>query len=269
MGDINQAGLDLVKKWEGFYPNAYDDGEGVWTIGFGTVRWDMKTPVKKGDTITKEEAERQLIKEMQRVEDAIDASVTAPINPNEYASFCAIFYNIGIGWCTGHGHQQATFIKDFNRGRKDLVPGGMLKFVHGANSGKAYQGLLNRRRDEVKLFLTPVEAEAPHPEDKPIPEVPMPQAVAPKPVSTIQVAKDSQTVKVASGGILAALLQGWAWLTGAVKDAGPEIVSNQQALSPFDALFKAMKANVGGLMAIIVIASLVVVIIRRINQERA
>jgi len=51
--DISQRGLDLIKKWEAFYAHAYDDGEGVWTIGWGTIRWDLKTPVKKGDVITR------------------------------------------------------------------------------------------------------------------------------------------------------------------------------------------------------------------------
>src|SRR4030067_35825 len=77
--DISHRGLDLIKKWEAFYAHAYDDGEGVWTIGWGTIRWDLKTPVKKGDVITREEAERQLRKELQRVEDAVDSAVRVPL----------------------------------------------------------------------------------------------------------------------------------------------------------------------------------------------
>ncbi len=270
--DISPAGLDLIKKWEGFYPNAYDDGEGVWTIGYGTVRWDLKTPVKKGDSITKEEAERQLRKELQRVEDAIDESIKQPINQCEFDSFCATFYNIGTGWCTGKGHQQATFVKNFNAGRKDLVPAGMLQFTRGANSGKVYQGLLNRRRDEVKLFLSPAVAVAPHDETKPVPDEPMPQAVAPAPVSVVKTVKTSQTIK---GAILAALafladkaVSAYDWLFSVAKEAGPEVLSLKTAVGPFDALFGLLKASMPLVLGALTIAGIWIVIARRISAAK-
>lgn len=30
---INKAGIDLIKKWEGFKAEAYRDAVGIWTIG--------------------------------------------------------------------------------------------------------------------------------------------------------------------------------------------------------------------------------------------
>jgi len=47
---ISNRGKDLIKRFEGFRLEAYDDGAGVWTIGYG------HTPAYCGQTITKENA---------------------------------------------------------------------------------------------------------------------------------------------------------------------------------------------------------------------
>ena len=232
--ETNQAGIDLIKKWEGFYANAYDDGEGVFTIGYGTTRWDLKTPVKKGDKITEEEAERQLRKELQRVDDAIDKSVNVNLNANEHSSLACWGYNVGIGWITGEGHQQATLIKEINKGNSRCVPSELLKFVHGANTGKVYKGLLNRRKDEIRLWLTPCEDA--------VLEEPMPQAVTESRPAIVETAKDSKTVRWGIGAFVSwiglQVSDAYHWVFGVIKDTGPEIISLKTQLSPFDPLLK-------------------------------
>jgi lysozyme len=273
MGEINQKGIELIEKWEGFYAHAYDDGEGVWTIGFGTTRWDLKTPVKKGDKITRERAEQQLRIELQRVQDAIDTSVHVPLSSNEYSCLCSVFYNIGTGWCTGRGHAQATFIKDLNRGRKDLVPGGILKFTRGANSGKHYAGLLNRRKDEVKLWLTPDESEhlvipVADGDDTQVPAA-MPQAVAPSAGSIAKAAKESWTIRGAATAVVGTLVSAWEWLFGAAKEAGTEIVAIKEAAGPFDALWTSLHANMAGIAAGVVLIGCTIVIVRRLQAAHS
>jgi lysozyme len=265
--NINQAGTSLIEKWEGFYDHAYDDGEGVWTIGYGTTRWDMKTPVKKGETITREVAEIQLQKELQRVQDAIDTSIRVPLSSNEYSSLCSIFYNIGTGWCTGKGHAQASFVKNLNNGRKDLVPAGMLQFTRGANTGTHYDGLLNRRKDEVKLWLTPDSADD-HAEVAATPAI-MPQAVSPTPVMTAtQAVRSSPTIGAASVGLLAGIGKAgssvWDWIT----DAGQQIGAAKEASGPFGELFKALHINMETVCLTIIVGSLSFVILRHIGQKR-
>ena len=51
--------LEFVKEKEGFRKEAYQDIVGVWTIGYGST-----LGVKKGDTITKEDAESLLKQEL-------------------------------------------------------------------------------------------------------------------------------------------------------------------------------------------------------------
>jgi len=270
MGDISQRGLDLIKKWEGFYEHAYDDGEGVWTIGYGTIRWDLKTPVKKGDTITHEEAERQLRKELQRVEDAIDASIKVPLNSCEFSALCSFGYNVGIGWITGKGHQQATFIKKLNAGDRGAVPQGLLQFSHGAVSGKVYQGLLNRRKDEVKLWLSdPHEQPAPAAVAPPAPSSePMPQAVAPAPVSVTKGAAKSPSIWGAFGAIASTIGAVWQQLVSVAGDTTGEVATARQSLSGFDALWDLLKVNSGVILGGVTLACLAVVVVRKLNAIR-
>ena len=144
---------EFVKKCEGYYAHAYDDGAGVQTIGWGTIRWDLKTPVKPGDTITVEEAQRQLEIEVHRVEDAINSTVKVDLTQAEFDALTSLFYNIGIGWCTGQGHAQSTLIKLLNQGKYDVVPAQFLRFERDIH-GRVVEGLAKRRRWEAQMWLS-------------------------------------------------------------------------------------------------------------------
>lgn len=273
---INEAGLDIIKYWERnpktgtFYDRAYLDCEGIPTIGWGTIRWDMKTPVKLGDTITEEEADRQLRIEVQRIQDAIDSSIHTELNENEYSALCSLFYNIGIGWCTGRGHKQATLVKYINADKLDRVPSEMMKFRRGAVTGEVYNGLIDRRKSEVRLWLTPVEEQvtviapdAPH--ENP---VPMPQSVTQETGSVKEAVKESWTIRSAIAAMIGGIVQGWDWLFGTAKEAGTEILAIKNATGPFDALFISLKANMAGIAAMIVVVGCAVAIVRRLQAAR-
>ena len=53
---ISNNGLNLIKQFEGLKLNAYDDGVGVWTIGYGTIKYPNGVRVKHGDKITQAQA---------------------------------------------------------------------------------------------------------------------------------------------------------------------------------------------------------------------
>ena len=53
--------LSLIKKWEGCKLKAYQDGGGVWTIGYGTTFYPQDgSKVKEGDTCTQGQADNWL-----------------------------------------------------------------------------------------------------------------------------------------------------------------------------------------------------------------
>jgi lysozyme len=281
MGDISQRGLDFIKRKEGYFGKAYQCSAGVWTLGWGTIRWSASQPVKKGDTCTPEVAEKLLLKEVQRVEDAIDATIKVPLTPGMYDCLTSFFYNLGIGWLTGKGHPQATFVKLLNKGQYDKVPSELLKFskVKEPKTKKmvTVKGLLIRRQEEIReLWLAdytadPKVAKTPAPVLTTDPETdPMPQAVVPDTPSIPQIAQGSKTVQMSALGIFATTFgQAWNWLFGVAKEAGPEVVTNQNALTPFNALIGTLGANMGLIAAIIAIGTLIIVIQRKIASERA
>jgi len=51
---------DLIKRFEGCYLEAYLDPVGIWTIGWGTIKYPNGNPVQPGDRITQEEADYYL-----------------------------------------------------------------------------------------------------------------------------------------------------------------------------------------------------------------
>jgi len=57
---INQAGLNLIKDFEGFRSEAYLDAVGIPTIGYGHTGTVNKRDVSSGRSITMAEAERLL-----------------------------------------------------------------------------------------------------------------------------------------------------------------------------------------------------------------
>lgn len=279
MGDISQRGLELIKDYESFSSKAYLCPEKVPTIGWGSIRWSANRPVKLGETCTVEQAEDLLRKEVILVEDAIDSSVKVPLTQGQFDCLCSWGYNVGTGWINGKREGgAATLIKLLNKGQYDKVPGELVKFKKGAKSGKSYEGLLTRRKRELReLWFSDHGMVAPAPtkvapieRDRDDEAKAMPQSVAPDVPSATQVATSSRTIWASAFGIVATGFgQAWQWAFGVATEAGPALVSNQNALTPFNGLLGFLGANMPLLMAVVAIGTLAVVIQRRIAQEKA
>ncbi len=149
MRKINQAGLDLIKKWEGFRSNAYRDAVGIWTIGYGHTSMAGPPKVTPGLKITRAEGEAILARDLAKYEKGVlDAIGSAPVSDNEFAAMVSLCYNIGPG---AFGRSRvARYVVE---GRK-LAAAAAFAAWHKAG-GKVLQGLVNRRAGEADLFLTP------------------------------------------------------------------------------------------------------------------
>ena len=62
----SSAGIQLLKQLEGCKLVAYQCSAGVWTIGYGFTKG-----VKKGDTMTQQQADARLLAELVEYEDAV------------------------------------------------------------------------------------------------------------------------------------------------------------------------------------------------------
>jgi lysozyme len=280
--DISKRGLELIRSYEGYSATAYLCPEKVWTIGYGSIRWDAKTPVKPGDTITRERAEHLLLKEVQLVEDAIDSAVKVPLTQGQFDALCSWGYNVGVGWINGKRKGgAATLIKLLNQGKYDRVPGELVKFKRGANSKKALGGLLKRRQRELRELWFADYAPASQTANTPIADVPltdplvapMPQGVTIEAPSRTDAVKESPTAISALWGILTTLglivSKAWEFIFGVARDAGAEVVTQQPLLGPFEALFRVIGLNMETAALFLVLGSFLVVLMRKINDGRA
>jgi lysozyme len=142
MRTINSVGLALVKSFEQFRAQPYQDEGGVWTIGYGHT--DHIGP--DSPALSEAEAEALLRRDLSEAEESVCALVHVPLNDNQYAALVSLVYNAGpaplsrgLGMRLNAG-DYAGVADEFLRWR---LAGGMVS-----------DGLLRRRTAERALFLT-------------------------------------------------------------------------------------------------------------------
>jgi len=144
---VSPFGVDLICSFEGKRLAAYDDGVGVWTIGFGTTVYPNGIKVKKGDTCTETQAKAYMAHDLKKFESAVNNAVKVPLKQNQFDALVSLAYNIGIG-----AFNKSTLVKKLNT--KD-IRGAANQFDVWVNAGgKRMQGLVNRRAKEKALFLS-------------------------------------------------------------------------------------------------------------------
>ena len=143
---VSLFGVDLICDFEGKRLVAYDDGVGIWTIGFGTTIYPNGIRVKKGDTCTEAQAKVYMQNDLKKFEHAVNDAVNIPLNQNQFDALVSLTYNIGAA-----AFSKSTLVKKLNAGD---IRGAADQFDVWVNAGgKRMQGLVNRRSKEKLLFL--------------------------------------------------------------------------------------------------------------------
>ena len=137
MRKINKSGLNLIKKYEGCRLTSYICPAGVLTIGYGHTGKD----VKPNQTITKKKAINLLKKDLARFERHVQSyNYIYEWTDNEFSALVSFAFNIGnIDQLTAYGTRTRSQIRS-----------AMIKYVKA--NGKTLQGLVKRRKAELKLF---------------------------------------------------------------------------------------------------------------------
>ena len=146
---VSPAGRKAIMRHEGVRLTAYPDpatkGE-PFTIGCGHTSAAGPPKVTKGMTITAEECDAILSRDLTTFEKAVLKAVTAPLNQNQFDALVSLAFNIGAG-----NFSKSTLVKKLNardyRGAADQFT------VWNKAAGKVMKGLVNRRADERALFL--------------------------------------------------------------------------------------------------------------------
>lgn len=142
---IGQAGLALIKQFEGCRLAAYQCSAGVWTIGYGHT-----AGVHKGMKITQAQAEEYLKHDVAKFEKYVNNPSYVPfidkLNQNQFDALVSFAFNLGQGnvkkLCTGRVMNQ--------------IPSAMQQYCKAA--GKTLPGLQRRRKAEAALYNKKVES---------------------------------------------------------------------------------------------------------------
>jgi len=140
----SKNGLALTEQFEGCKLTAYQDANGVWTIGYGHTGADV-TP---GLVITKEHAETLLIQDIGWACMWVNKVVKAPMTQGEFDALVDLCFNIGCG-----NFDQSTVLKAFNAGDTSTAAKAFEVWdkIHSVVSS----GLLRRRIAEEAEFNAP------------------------------------------------------------------------------------------------------------------
>ena len=137
---INIAGLALVREHEGLRLEAYRDGAGVWTIGYGHTGG-----VKPGDAISTERAEQLLEADLMAAEGVVARLVNVSLTDNQFSALVSFVFNEGEG-----AFAQSTLLRKLNEGGYGLVPACLKSWIFAG--GRVQPGLVTRRAAEAALW---------------------------------------------------------------------------------------------------------------------
>lgn len=138
-------GLQFIAKWEGTVLHTYTDAGGRATIGVGHL---LTAGESYPDGITEQQALDLLAQDVHTAEDAVNAGVKVTVSQNMFDAMVSLTFNIGTG-----GFASSTVLRDLNAGN---VPAAAKAFeMWDKVNGQPNAGLLNRRKAEESLFLTP------------------------------------------------------------------------------------------------------------------
>ena len=146
--NINQATIDLVKRFEGLRLNSYKDPVGIWTIGYGTTTAaGVGVSVGAGMEITEDQAEEYLRRAMGKFSEQILPHMKRMPTENQFGAMLSLTYNIGPT-----AFRKSTCIRRFNSGDIEGAAEALTWFNKAG--GKVLRGLVRRRAAERELFLS-------------------------------------------------------------------------------------------------------------------
>lgn len=141
----SDAGINLIKSFEGCVLKAYRCPAGVLTIGYGHT-----SGVKDGMVITADEAVVFLKSDLASFEKSVNSLVKVDITQNMFDALVSFTYNCGAG-----ALKKSTLLLLLNSKNYSGAAGEFAKW-NKAN-GKVLAGLTRRRTAERLLFVTDMD----------------------------------------------------------------------------------------------------------------
>jgi len=139
---FSAAGMELLKKSEGFRNRVYMDVAGFPTIGYGHR---LLHPESFPNGIDEAQAANLLASDVRDAEQAVERLVKVTLTQGQFDALVDFCFNLGAGRLAS-----STLLKDLNCGRYDDAAGQLLLWDHAA--GKEFPALKARREAEVELW---------------------------------------------------------------------------------------------------------------------
>lgn len=144
----NQAGINLIKKYEGFRAKPYLCPARIPTIGYGATYYPNGRKVTMNDReITEPQAQAMLIDHLSDFVKHVNRYTTdINLTDNQFSALVSFAYNVGIG-----ALQKSTLLKKVRSNPSDKsIHNEFLKWSNA--NGKQLAGLLKRRTEESYLY---------------------------------------------------------------------------------------------------------------------
>ena len=146
---INDAGLAIIKRYEGCQLSAYRCPAGIPSIGFGHTKG-----VKMGDKISQGEADELLLEDIEGTEDELNRLLQGvKTNVNQFSAFVSFAFNLGVPALKG-----STLLKRHLAGDISGAANEFLRWNRARVKGvlMVLPGLTKRRAAERALYLEKV-----------------------------------------------------------------------------------------------------------------
>jgi lysozyme len=138
---MNDAGLNMLKSFEGFSACKYQDPAGYWTIGYG----HLIRPGEYFTCISEAEATQLLLNDVSSAEQCVRDYVHVSLNGNQFSALVDFTYNLGCGSLAS-----STLLREVNARNFGTVCGQLERWVYAG--GQVLPGLVRRRQAECQLF---------------------------------------------------------------------------------------------------------------------
>lgn len=174
---VNIPTLNILKGFETMQPDAYDDGFGNPTIGYGHLCTDKSCsdvafpkPLSEGSATRLLQGDltvsylpsplRDIMPNANAIQSTQDAVTNAladlvTLNDNQYGALVSWAFNVGIG-----NMKSSDLVRLMNAGEEVIAVANYELPLWNKANGKVVTGLVRRRKAEVDLFNAPSEVGA-------------------------------------------------------------------------------------------------------------
>jgi lysozyme len=142
------AGIELIKKFEGFMSKPYKCPAGVPTIGYGATFYpDGKKVTMSDKAITEAEGTALLASMLTKFEQYVDSYCIDTITQNQFDALVSFCYNLGP-----NNLKSSTLLKKVNANPNDeTIRAEFMKWTKAG--GRVLKGLVTRRTAEADLYF--------------------------------------------------------------------------------------------------------------------